>query len=171
MTVGAILELPFRERPPHQLLGFADGRDHVDLDYAGFGWARVDRLWLATPAGGPAAPLDDALVLALHSVLPADADAAAGAASATVADDVELEFDLPDRPVVVWLSAFLARWLPRLPTAAATVLALCNPRRARLRSPRPLHYGLGAVDAWLDTDDDGDHLRLVADRWCRTEAP
>jgi hypothetical protein len=84
--------------------------------------------------------------------------------------DILLEFALPGRPVTALLSAFLARWRPLLPPAPAIVLALCNPHRARLAGPPGVHYALGAVDSWLDRDDDGERLRLAADTWCATPA-
>jgi hypothetical protein len=156
-VIASILELPFREAPPLDVLGFAGGRDAVDTDYAGFGWTRVDRLWLANAAGGLYA-VDRPLVLALHA---ADDGPA-------LPDDVLLEFALPGQAVTVLLSAFLARWRPRLPAAPATVLALCNPHRARLAGPPGVHYALGAVDSWLDDHEDGERLRLAADVWCTT---
>lgn len=151
--VRTIGDLPFVERPLLPLLGFDGARETVDLDYAGYGWARIDRLWLATPDGAPRA-VDDALILALHSADDGEA----------FADDVELEFALPDRPVAALLSAFLARWLPRLPAGGPLVLAMCNPHDAILPAAaggRPLHHALGPVDAWLHDDD----LHLVAARW------
>ncbi len=155
--IGSILELPFHEGAPHDVLGFAEGRDTVDHDYGGFGWTRVDRLWLAD-GDGATVLVERPLVLALHA---ADDGAA-------LADDIELEFAVGEQTVTARLSAFLARWLPRLPAAATTVLALCNPHRARLPGPAGLRYALGPVDSWLDEGDTGEHLRLVADTWCTT---
>lgn len=154
-----IAELPFRERPALELLALDRDRAEPDHDYAGYGWARIDRLWLAT-AAAPPQHIDDALVLALHSADDGEA----------FADDIELEFELPGRsPVAVLASLFLERWLPRLPRASAIVLALCNPHRATLRAAGPgvpIHYGLGDVVAWLELDDRGDRIRLTADTWC-----
>ncbi len=158
MTARTILELPFVERAPLDLLGFDGDRDTVDLDYAGFGWARIDRVWLDD--GATRVAVDDALVLALHAADDGE----------VLADDVELEFADDGGAVTVLCSTFLDRWLPRLPATDAIVLALCNPHRARLAArPRPIHYGLGAVDAWHDVA--ADRLRLTAERWLRAEEP
>lgn len=155
--VRTIGDLPFVERPVLELLGFEAERETVDLDYAGFGWARVERLWLAT-RDGAAAPrrIDRPLVLALHSADDGEA----------LPDDVELEFVLDDRSVTARLSAFLARWLPRLPAPGPIVLAMCNPHGAVLppiaaAGGRDVHCAMGPVDAWLHDDD----LHLVADAW------
>ena len=158
-AVGTIAELPFRERPEIEVLHLDEDRDVPDLDYAGYGWARVDRLWLADEAGVRSA--DDALVLALHSADDGE----------PLADDLELEFELgPDRSVLVLASMFLATWLPRLPRdPAAIVLAMCNPHRASIRSPAisaPLYYALGDVDSWLELDDGGSRVWLTAPTWC-----
>lgn len=165
-TIG---DLPFHERPVLELLGLTEDRTTIDLDYAGYGWARVDRVWLAD--AGALRAIDDALVIAVHS---ADDGPA-------LADDVELEFaldgDAAEPAVTALASAFLERWLPRLPRAAAIVLAMCNPHHARLRPPRavgttPLFHGLGDVDSWLDETAAGPQLRLhAAAGWRRsTEA-
>ncbi len=92
-----------------------------------------------------------------------------------IADDVELTFELPpdDAKVRVHASAFLERWLPRLPPARAIVLAMCNEHGAALRCPAaatvPVHLGLGNVYAWQDLDRGG-RIRLHADEW-RTLRP
>lgn len=161
--VRRIADLPFVERPPLELLGFADDRDTVDLEYTGFGWARVERVWLGSgeaAAGDAPVAVDDPLILALH----AEDD------SEPLADDIELTFALDDQTVTVLLSAFLERWLPLLPAAPAIVLALCNPHGARLprvaaAGARPVHHAIGPVDAWVDTDRDGSRLRLAAEHW------
>lgn len=161
----ALADLPFARRPPLELLGLTEDRATVDTTYAGFGWTLVDRLWL--DAGGALTRVDDALVLALHA---ADDGAA-------LADDVELEFELGEVRAIAPLSAFLARWLPRLPTATTVVLALCNPHHARLPAPaaaagRPVWYGRGPVDSWLDHAPDHDRLRLVAAAsWHQAHSP
>lgn len=161
----ALADLPFARRPPLELLGLTEDRAEVDTDYGGFGWTLVERLWLDDGAAQTA--VDDALVLALHA---ADDGAALG-------DDIELEFDLGDARAIAPLSAFLARWLPRLPSAATIVLALCNPHHARLPAPsaasgRPVWYGCGPVDSWLDHHADHDRLRLVAAAgWRQAHAP
>jgi hypothetical protein len=150
-----IAELPFRERPVLELLHLDEHRDLPNRDYAGYGWARVDRLWLEA-GDEPAQPVDDVLVLALHSADDAEA----------LPDDIELEFELPGAPVSVLASAFLDRWLPLLPRASTVVLALCNAHRAVLRRPagaeQPIHYGLGDVESWRE---DGERIILTADAW------
>lgn len=157
-----IAELPFHERPVLELLNLLGERSAPDPDYAGYGWARVSRVWCAAKDGG--SYVTDALVLALHTA--DDAEAIDG--------DVELEFELPGQPPVsVLLSTFLARWLPLLPQASAIVLALCNPHRATLPFPPaatvPVHYALGDVTSWLD--DGGERIELVADTWSTLRVP
>lgn len=165
MGALTIAALPFHERPVRALLHFDEARTTVDRDYAGYGWARVDRLYLATGDERGRA-LDDVLVLALHSADDAE----------PLADDIELELELPDRPpVAVLASLFLARWLPRLPRdTSAIVLALCNPHHAILRAPsddpRPIYYAMGDVESWLERDEQGDHIRLVAPSWATLSA-
>lgn len=155
MAVRSIVELPFRERPVLELLNLVADRDLPDHDYAGYGWARVDRLWLAV-GDDTGRRVDDVLVLALHSADDAEA----------LADDIELEFELPDGPVSVLASTFLGRWLPLLPRASAVVLALCNAHRAELLRPAgadgPIYYGLGDVESWRE---DGERIILTADAW------
>ena len=155
MGTLSIAELPFFERPIHELLHLETDRALPSRDYAGFGWARIDRLWL-TVDDTEGRAVDDALVLALHSADDGEA----------LADDIELELELPDRPVSVLATAFLARWLPKLPRASSIVLALCNPHRAALRRPAsthpPIHYGLGDVASWREHD----RILLTAETWC-----
>lgn len=150
-----IADLPFRERPLLELLNLDAERDAPDHDYAGYGWARAAHLWLATD--DEVRRVDDALVLALHTADDAEA----------IADDVELEFELPDRaPVAVLASRFLDVWLPELPRdPACVVLALCNPHRATPRWPAaaPLWYAHGDVTSWIDRATREVHL--VGDRW------
>ena len=150
-----IADLPVRERPVRELLDLPSspdgGRPTVNRDYAGYGWARVDEIWLDDTR------VEDALVLALHS--PDDAEPRS--------DDIELYFELPGAtPVLVLASQFLDQWLPRLPHASAIVLALCNPHHATLRRPAtvstPLYYATGDVEAWLDPHRNGDRIRLAA---------
>lgn len=158
-----ILDLPFHERPVLELLDFDDERRDVNRDYAGYGWARVPRLWLVDDSGTER-QIDDALVLALHS---SDAGEA-------LADDVELEFELPGaEPVTVLASQFLDKWLPALPRASHVVLAMCNPHDATLRAPAgatvPVYAATGDVEAWID--DERGRLELCADgSWARLPA-
>lgn len=160
-AVHSIADLPFHERPVLELLHLAEHRAAPDRDYAGYGWARVPRVWLTTPAGA-ARPVDDALVLALHSADDAEA----------LGDDIELYFELTDAPpVTVLASRFLARWLSRLPQdAAALVLVLCNPHHAVLPpialTAAPVFYAHGDVESWLERTPAGDHrLELLAPAW------
>ncbi len=160
MATLTIAELPVHERPVLELLRFDPQRTTVDVEYAGYGWAKLDRLWLSTgrPDEDPLRAIDDVLVLALHSSDDAEA----------LPDDIELEFELPDRPPVsVLASVFLARWLPKLPRASQIALALCNPHRATLRAPAsvPLHYALGDVESWLQEDPEP-RIILAAETWC-----
>lgn len=153
-----ILELPFRERAVHELLNLDEERAAPEHDYAGYGWARVDELWLDDKR------VEDALVVAVHT-----ADD-----SEPIADDVELEFELPNaEPVSVLASTFLAKWLPQLPRANVLVLALCNPHRAELARPNDatFYYANGDVESWLDHDDDGEHIRLASEHgWVRRDS-
>jgi hypothetical protein len=156
-----IRDLPFRERPVLELLALDHPeRAEPDLDYAGFGWARVPSIYLQRGDRDDLVRVDDALVIAVHSADDAPAHA----------DDLDLEFDLGAgrAGAAVMASAFLDAWLPALPRdAAATVVVACNPHRATLRRPAaasgPLHYAHGDVIAWLD--EDLDRIRLAADAW------
>jgi hypothetical protein len=141
-----IVELPFRERPVVELLAL--DRD-VDPDYAGYGWAKVDEVWLESPHWRRR--LDDALLLAIHA---ADDGAARD-------DDVELDFEVGTTVASADATAFVGQWLPKLPAARHVVLVMCNPHRAQLAIPG-VHYGAGDVRAWLDP---GDRIRLTADAW------
>ena len=158
LTIG---ELPFVERPLRALLDLEVDRDEINRDFSGFGWAVADAIWLETGAGA-AARVDDALVIALHTADDAE----------PLTDDLELEFDLPGGPVSVLASAFLERWLPRLPSRSAIVLAICNPHRAVLRRPAvaavPVHLALGDVAAWRESlpGESGDRVLLTAADWC-----
>jgi len=148
----AIAALPFVERPMIELLALDRA---ADPEFEGFGWAMVDRLWLAG-AGWPRR-VDDALVIAAHA---ADDGAA-------LADDIELDFAIDGGLVRVAATAFLRTWLPRLPAARHIVLAICNPHQATLARPSiesaaTIHYGGGDVRAWLDP---GDKVRLTAEAW------
>lgn len=157
-----IAALPFEERPLLALLNLDIDRDAPAHDYAGYGWARAEHLWLATHEQG-AAPVrvDDALVLALHTADDAEA----------IADDIDLEFELElGPPAAVLASLFFEQWLPKLPRdPKAIVLALCNPHDATLRwpaaSPAPIHYASGDVFSWIDRETREVHL--VGDRWSR----
>lgn len=139
-----ILDLPFRERPVLELLNLVEDRAAPDADYAGYGWARVPRIYLLD--AHEVISLDDALVLGLHSADDAEA----------LPDDIELIFD--DVGVSVLASDFLAKWLPALPHAKATVLALCNPHHAKLRAP--VYYASHDVESWRTEGEEGGRIEL-----------
>jgi len=142
-----IADLPFRERPALELLAL--DRDDADPDYAGYGWAKVERVWIESPHWRRR--LDDVLLVAIHA-----------ADDGTAHDhDVELDFEVGDVVASADATAFVAQWLPRLPAAKHVVLVMCNPHRAQLAIPG-VHYGAGDVRAWLDP---GDRIRLTADAW------
>jgi hypothetical protein len=151
VAIRSIADLPFVERDAHELLAL--DRDEPDPDYAGYGWARVREIWLESALG--AHPVADAVVVAIHSADDAE----------PVVGDIELEFEVPGGAVSVLLSAFLDRWLPRLPPDGPVVLAVCNDHGAAIphRDGRLLWYPVGPVEAWLDVDTG--RIRLVADRW------
>jgi hypothetical protein len=148
-----IAALPFRERPARALLAL--DRAGADPEFDGYGWGRIDRLWLAGEHGWPRR-LDDVLVIAVHA-----ADDAP-----ELADDVSLDFAVDGGLKRVRATAFLRAWLPKLPQASAIVLAMCNPHRATLGYPpgtaASIHYASGDVVAWLDP---GDRIRLTAETW------
>jgi len=159
-VIGSIAELPFVERPAREVLHLLAHRDQPEADYAGFGFCRVAALGLEDEAGG-CTVVEDVLVLALHSADDGEPHH----------DDVDLEFVLdPAEPsVIVRLSAFLARWLPRLPATGPVVLAMCNPHRATLTRPPalaggPMYYAVGDVESWREADLVPE-LRLRADSW------
>jgi hypothetical protein len=131
-----ILDLPFRERPVLELLNLHVDRAEPDRDYAGYGWARVPRLYLVD--AHEVIAVDDALLLALHSADDAE----------PLSDDIELIFD--DVRCSVLANDFLAKWLPNLPPAKAVVLALCNPHHAVLRAP--VYYATDDVESWREGD-------------------
>ena len=159
--VRTIGELPFIERPLRALLDLEVDRDRPNRDFTGFGWAVADAIWLETGAGA-AVRVDNALVIALHTADDAE----------PLPDDLELEFDLPGGPVAVLASAFLARWLPRLPQRSAIVLAICNPHGAVLPRPAaasvPVYYAIGNVDAWSEVGpgESRERILLAAEDWC-----
>ena len=157
--VLSIAQLPFRRRPPLEMLRLDEDRDAPDDDYTGFGHSRVEALTLAGRDGSVV--VRDALVLALHCTDPGEA----------LPDDIELEFVLdevaPELSVSVMLSTFLGVWLPKLRgDERAVVLALCNPHRATLPRPAgvdpatPLYYATGDVESWYHHG-----VRLAAESW------
>jgi hypothetical protein len=187
MPIRSIADIPFRERDPFALLNLTPGVRGVpeldpddeledegpDLDYAGFGYARVGEIWLATHDDPEPRPVRHALLLALHT--PDDAEAHDG--------DLLLEFwpegagdGADDEPVAqVMLSRFLGVWLPRISSdERAIVLAVCNPHHTLLSRPPalrsvPIHYPLGDTTSWCEEPADflsgGGTLRLLAGAW------
>jgi hypothetical protein len=150
-----IADLPFAEGAPVDVLRL----DREDPDFTGAGYCRLDSVWLDSREGEPSVRVTDALVLALHS--PEEPE--------PLDEDIELEFH--DQGVSVLLSRFLGVWLPRvLGGERAIVLALCNPRGGKVSTPAaagqtPIHYGLGDVQSWLEEDETGRRIRLLADVW------
>jgi hypothetical protein len=182
MTIRSIADLPFLERDPLDLLAL-DIHDQLhddlrgqpagpDLDYYGYGYARVDELWLTCEEDPePLPPVRDALLLGLH----------AAEDSEPLAGDILLEFwidgageDGEDLAITALLSRFLEIWLPRVSSdERAIVLALCNPQRATIARPllpggQPIFYAAGDVTSWLDVPEDPSEpamLRLTAGAW------
>jgi hypothetical protein len=176
MPIQSIVELPFRERDPFALLNLAPGapgdpgRASPDLDYAGYGYARVRELWLATHDDPGPLSVRDVLLLALHT--PDDADVHDG----DLLLELEVGADDDDGYAVhVMLSRFLAIWLPRISRdERAIVLAVCNPHHTRVVRPPGLrgvtmYHPLGDVTSWRDEPADflagPGALRLLADGW------
>ena len=159
MPLPTIAQLPFPEGDPVEILRL----DREDPDFTGTGHCRLDEVWLESRSGAAPVAVASALVLALHS--PEEPEA--------VADDLELEFY--EQGVTVLLSRFLAVWLPRVWKGDPTiVLALCNPLHTVVPAPPaaggvPVWLGLGDVVSFLDEDEDGGRVRLVADDWRKTE--
>lgn len=166
-----IADLPFRERSVEELLNLVEFREKPDHDYAGYGWARAPRLVLVEEAKSgakagvdtePLALIDegrvvkDSLLVAVHTADDAPA----------IANDLQLEFEIPGGSVAVMASTFLATWLPRLPSTNVIVLCVCNPHRAqlaRIDAGRTLWLPMGDVHSWRDFDN-GDIL-LTAETW------
>lgn len=177
---ASLAELPFLERPLFELLGFDLGREALQLDYTGFGWAQPTRLHLESTSSGHVQVVESPLVLALHSsdhgpALPNDIllELVLSEPQGGQADDTTAAVATP-------LSRFLSAWLPRLPGEGPVVLALCNPHRAALPAlagARPLWYASGDVDSWLDSPASpaslvgpqeqraGGQFRLSAEAW------
>lgn len=160
-----IADLPFVERPILELLDFSDDRTTVDRDYAGYGWARTERIWLCDGESREVA-VDDALIVAIHAADEGE----------PLPDDVELVFELPGGapPAIVLASTFLATWLPMLPQPSAIVLAMCNWFGAQLPYPEgarvPVYLANGDVEAWLD-EHKGGRIELCTDgTWARLTA-
>jgi hypothetical protein len=158
-------DLRFEARDPLSLLGIVRGRAEPDLEFAGYGYARVPELELVG-ADGPSTLVYDALVLALHT--PDEPD--------ETSTELELEFELELDGELVSALVPLHRFLelaaaPLVGDATDVVLALCNPQSLRptppswLVGPRRLHFATGDVIAWLDEHDGRETIRLHAERW------
>lgn len=160
MVIRRIADIPFVERDAAQLLALDVDRVSPDADYAGFGWAAVDRVLLTAP-DRPQVVVEQPVIVALHS---ADEQPEGG--------DVDLLFEVGDQSLVVGLSLFLPHAMTLLPAGRPVVLALCNPGRVAIGSDAPvLHYAWGDVTSWLDDDDDAPQLRLSARRWFVSTPP
>jgi len=167
--IRRIADLPFREMPALELLNVDELREAPDPDYAGFGYARVDEIVLAS-AGEDTLTVRDALLVVVH----ADDE------PEPLLDDLELGFEdarVPQGTVNVLLSDFLREWLPRIRgDERAIVLVACNPQRARLPRPAaagavPVFYAIGDVESWLVHDGRRQTLRLQAEDWRTAEQP
>lgn len=197
MPIRSIADIPFRERDPFALLNLTPGvygdpevdpdderggpddgpgdgpDDGLDLDYAGFGYARVGELWLATHDAPEPRPVRHALLLALHT--PDDGDAHDGDLLLEFWPETEGDEADEDLVVQVMLSRFLDVWLARISSdERAIVLAVCNPHHTSLVRPPalrsvPIHYPLGDATSWCEEPADflagPGALRLMADAW------
>ena len=185
MPIRSIADIPFRARDPFALLNLTPGahadaeHEGPDLDYAGFGYARVGEIWLATHEDPEPRPVRDALLLALHTPDDAEIHDNDLLLEFWPDDDGDVEDDgdvADDGDVVqVMLSRFLEVWLARISSdERAIVLAVCNPRHTRLtRAPAlrggPIHYPLGDTTSWCEEPADfmagPGALQLLADAW------
>src|SRR5690606_25195019 len=173
----SLRELPFDQVAPLALFGLDPAADRpAELEHTRHGWCALpgvelvgedQALWVESP-----------LVLALHS---ADDELLAVPRRGGVPRDINLELALDDeRSVVALLSQFLSARLPELVgDRQAIVLALCNPRKARISGPpalagRRIYYGTGDVVAWLrqregkagwSLADDEAFVQLESARW------
>ena len=171
---AGITGLCFPELGPLQLLGFDPNRPAPEMEYDAFGHTFLPALWLVERGTQSGFWLRNSRVFALHSADDGEAHA----------DDIDLEFWVDDDTAVqVSLSLFLeCRAEALIGDAAALVLALCNPYRARICRPRavtvPIFYAEGDVVAFMDVDEDDNdendadvwsmddvRIRLVADCW------
>ena len=148
----SLRDLPFEQTPPLALFGLDPHADApVELEHARYGWCALPGVELVSE--DQALWVEAPVVLALHSP---DDDEIAVPRRGGVPSDINLEFALDgERSAVALLSEFLrARALEIVGDARSIVLALCNPRRARISKPpalagRRIYYGTGDVVAWL----------------------
>ncbi len=147
--MATLAEIPFGPVEPQELFGFTG--EGAAVEHTRFGWCRLagvelgsedQALWVEAP-----------LVLALHSP---DEEVIPVPVRGGVPSDVNLEFVVGEKEAIVGLlSEFLRARVPGLiGEARAIVLALCNPRRARISRPPELqgvrlYYGVGEVLASL----------------------
>lgn len=165
----SLADLPFEPVEPLRLFGL-DAAAQPHEEHALFGWCRLPAALLC--GEGQALWVQAPLVLALHS--PDDEEIAVPLRGG-VPSDINLEFVLDaERSAVALLSEFLAARTPTLiGDAQAIVLALCNPRKARISKPKALagrriYYGTGDVVAWLPREAEAaglTHVQLTSDRW------
>ena len=153
-----IADLPFHSGDPVEVLSL----DRDDPEFTGVGFCRLRSVWLDSRTGEAPIHARDALVLALHS--PEEPE--------PLAEDIELEF--ADQGASVLLSKFLDVWLPKLLGVGeqVIVLALCNPVGGKVHAPAaagglPVCYADGDVESWLEEDEAGAKIRLLADVWRR----
>lgn len=168
--IQSIAEIPFHPRDPVDLLGLVAGRDEIDRTYYGYGYGRIESLCLHSSDQLDPVIVRDALILALHSADEGE----------VLSDDIELEFfidevELPDPDedysVMVLLSDFLDKWLPRIAGGERTiVLAACNPHHATIARPAiavrtPVYYAIGDVVATMEDIDGRRIIDLSAENW------
>lgn len=171
--MATLAEIPFGPVDPQELFGFTS--DGPGAEHTRFGWCRLagvelhsedQAIWVEAP-----------LVLGLHSP---DEEVIPVPVRGGVPRDINLEFVVSEKDALVGLlSEFLRERVPGLiGDARAIVLALCNPRRARISRPPELrgarvYYGVGEVLAWLmrrpDVEgwslDEEAFVRLGSERW------
>lgn len=154
-----IEDLPFGPVEPFTLLGFRAGREDPDLDYAGYGWARVDAIEVADAEGGVRA-LNDALLVVAHT--PDEAE------PGPLVLEFWTEWSGESVAVQIGLEPFLEHHVrPLLGRESAVVLVVCNPHgedvpRPPWLGPRSWVFARGDVTAWLYG---GRTFRLEAERW------
>jgi hypothetical protein len=164
----SLADLPFGPVEPLRLLGLDSAADGHGEEHALFGWCRLPAALLRAP--GQRTWVEAPLVLALHSP---DDESIAVPLRGGVPSDSNREFALDaERSAVALLSEFLAARAPAVVgDAQAIVLALCNPRKARISKPKTLagrriYYGTGDVVAWLPRAAAGPtYVELTSDRW------
>lgn len=173
--MDSLRDLAFESVEPLRLLGLTPGAASPGDEHALYGWCRLPGVELV--GEDQALWVDAPLVLALHSP---DADEIQVPRRGGVPSDINLEFALDGgRSAIALLSEFLKVHAPAVVGDARTiVLALCNPRRARISRPpvlagRRIYYGTGDVVAWLRRREGAvgwslageAFVQLASDRW------